>query len=149
MGAWIAWATDPIWSGRFEVLLQVAKDLRDNDHPEAAIVTAQTACEVCTEILLTETFRKRGIDYLSDPLGSLLPNYNLGNDRVRRVYQAATNDLITTETVRWAAFKQHTKKRNDVVHAGEAAARDKADASIKVVEDIIRHMVRHHYEKWS
>jgi hypothetical protein len=84
-----------------------------------------------------------------NPSNETYPDDALGNDRVRRVYQAATNDLITKETARWSAFKQHTKKRNDVVHAGEAATRGEADASIKVVEDIVRHMVRHHYEQWS
>ena len=79
-----------------EILLEAAKRLRDDGHPEAAIVTAQTACEVCTEIVLTATFRRRGIDYLSDPLGRLLHTYNVGNERVRRIYEAVTNDPITS-----------------------------------------------------
>lgn len=146
MSALIAWATDPIWGGRFKVLLQAAKDLRDNDHHEAAIVTAQTACEVCTEILLTVALRKRGVEYLSDPLDRLLPNYNLGNERVRKVYEAITDDLLTADAARWSKFQQHVKKRNGVVHRGEAATRAEADASISVVEDVIDHIVQHHYD---
>ncbi len=64
LAAWIAWANDPVWGGRFHILLQAAKDLRDNDHPEAAIVTAQMAFEVCTEVLLTQTLRERGVGYV-------------------------------------------------------------------------------------
>ncbi len=145
----MAFALDPLWGSRFEVLLEAAKRLRNDRHHEAAIVTTQTACEVCTELVLTETFRRRGLDYLSDPLGRLLPNYNIGNDRVRRVYEAATNDSIAAvDKLRWQRFKQHVERRNDVVHSGLEATQADADASIAVVEEIIEHIRKHYYETW-
>jgi hypothetical protein len=150
MGAgWIAFANDPLWGARFEVLLEAAKRLRDDGHPEAAIVTAQTACEVCTERVMTETFLRRRIDYLSDPLGRLLPNYNIGNDRVRKIYEAVTNDSIAAaDNARWQRFQQHVKKRHGVVHRGQEATQSDAGASITVVEEIIEHVRRHYYDTW-
>jgi hypothetical protein len=150
MGAgWIAFANDPLWGARFEVLLEAAKRLRDDGHPEAAIVTAQTACEVCTERVMTETFLRRRIDYLSDPLGRLLPNYNIGNDRVRKIYEAVTNDSIAAaDNARWQRFQQHVKKRQGVVHGGQEATPSDADASITVVEEVIEHVRRHYYDTW-
>ncbi len=147
-GAASAFANDPLWGKRFEVLLGAAKQLRDNDHNEAAIVTAQTACEVCTEIVLTLTFQSRGIDYLNDPLGHLLSNYNVGNERVRRLYEAVTDDLISKTSPHWSSFQKHVKKRNDVVHSGEQATRAEADASIAVAAEIIEHIKQHYYARW-
>ena len=145
----MAFANNPLWGARFEVLLEATKRLRDDGHPEAAIVTAQTACEICTEIVLTGTFQRRRIDYLSDPLGRLLPNYNIGNDRVRRIYEAVTNDSIAAaDSVRWQRFQQHVKKRHGVVHGGQEATRSDANASIKVVEEIIEHVREHYYDMW-
>ena len=147
MAAWIAWANDPVWGGRFHILLQAAKDLRDNDHPEAAIVAAQTAFEVCTEILISQALRNRGVDnQVVDVMESSIPTYNLGNDRTRRVYEAFTNDLGAADSARWSRLKQHVRKRDGVVHRGEAATRAEADASIALVEDVIEHMVRHYYD---
>jgi hypothetical protein len=112
-------------------------------------VTAHTACEVCTEIVLSEVWRRRNIDYLSDPLGRLLPNYNIGNDRVKRIYEASTDDSIASaDKGRWDRFKQHVKRRNDVVHSGLQATRVQADASIRVVEEMIEHVKKHYYETW-
>ena len=62
------------WEDRFFVLINTAKTLKDQGHPEAAIVTAQTACEVCTEIFLEAGFRNQDIAYLKGPINDLLTN---------------------------------------------------------------------------
>jgi hypothetical protein len=63
MGAgWIAWGAagfPEIWEARYEILLTTAKKLRDEGYNEAAIATAQTACETYTELVLTAAFRAR------------------------------------------------------------------------------------------
>src|SRR5687767_2764159 len=52
-------ATVVRWQERYRFLLDSARQLRDQRHHEAAIVTAQTACEVCTEVVLTDALRDR------------------------------------------------------------------------------------------
>ncbi len=136
--AWIAFANGA-WRERFEVLLDSAKQLRDQGHNEAAIVTAQIACEVYAEVVLTAMFARKNIEYLSDPIEEILPNYNLGNEKVRGVYVALCDDPIHQQ-VFWSRFKQHTKRRNDVVHRGTQANQADADDSITVVEEVIHHI---------
>jgi hypothetical protein len=79
----------------FQALLSTAKELNDNGHHEAAIVTAQTACEVCTEMVLTKTFEIRGVpEYLPKTLDDFVLGknytYNVGSDRVRKLYETVT-----------------------------------------------------------
>jgi hypothetical protein len=138
---------------RFQTLLSTAKGLNDNGHHEAAIVTAQTACEVCTAMVLTEILKIRDIDYLSDalaPTDGLLPNYNLSRKDVRRYYEAVTEDKIAEDdNDRWTRFQKHVRRRNKVVHhAGESATKAEADASIRVVQEMIEHILQHHDAKW-
>jgi hypothetical protein len=129
--AWIAFANNP-WRSRFEVLLDSAKQLRDQDYHEAAIVTAQIACEVYTEIVLSAMFTRKDIEYLFDPISKLLNNYNLGHNRVRKIYVAVCDDPIHEQPF-WSRFKQHTERRNNVVHRGQQADQADADDSITVV----------------
>jgi hypothetical protein len=130
------------WENRFFVLLDTAKTLKDQGHSEAAIVTAQTACEVCTEVFLEAGFRNKGISYLNDPVEALLHNnYNLGNDRVRNLYAAVCDDPIQQEPF-WSSFKEHVWRRHRVVHRGKRASQQEAEASIAVAEEVVRHIRR-------
>lgn len=88
--AWIAWAFPEMWKDRYEILLDTAKRLRDEGYHEAAVVTAHTACEVCTEITVSGALREKGLDHLSKPIDDLLPNYNIRNEKVRKLYEALT-----------------------------------------------------------
>jgi hypothetical protein len=132
---------------RLNVLFNTACWLRDRGYHEAAIITAQTACEFCTEMVLTDTFDSRGIGYLTDPVSELLPNYNLAHEKVRKVYDAVANDAIAQEPF-WPEFVEHSKKRNKVAHRGEKATRPDADASIAAVEKVIRHIQQHYASTW-
>jgi hypothetical protein len=137
--ALMAWAWPEWWDDRFFVLIKTAKDLKDQGHPEAAIVTAQTACEVCTEIFLEAGFRDQDITYLKDPITKLLPNYNVANPRVRSIYETVCDDQIGREPF-WARFKQHVERRNRIVHRGENASQQDAEDSIAVAEEVIVHI---------
>jgi len=83
-----------IWQTQYRPVPDTAKKLRDDGHHAAAIVTAQTACEVCTELVLTDVLRTRGVERLTKPLDDLLPRYNLANDKVRNLYVALSSDRI-------------------------------------------------------
>ncbi len=135
------WAMYPEWwTDRYEVLLDVAKRLRDDGHYEAAIVTAHTACEVCTETTLSAVFRLKGIEYLTDPLGGLISSYNLTNKKVRDVYEAVTNDRIQDQPF-WPSFTEHVRRRNEVAHRGGEATQQEATDSINAAEAVVRHLL--------
>lgn len=124
-----------------QCLLDAAGRLRADGHHEAAIATAQTACEVCTETMLSALFRIKGITYLTDPVGNLIPNYNLSNDRVRTLYVAVSEDPIHEEPF-WGAFKRHTKCRNEVVHGGREAEPWESEESIEAVKAVVGHLLK-------
>ncbi len=132
---------------RFVVLLNTARWQRDAGYHEAAIITAHTACELCTQIVLTATLDSRGIRYIAEPVKELLPSYNLAHAKVRKFYEAVTDDEIG-QTPFWSAFMVHNAKRNGAVHRGETATRSDADASIAAVEEVIRHVQKHYDETW-
>lgn len=71
----------------------------------------------------------------------------LVNGKVRKFYEAVTNDAIGQEPF-WPNFKAHSEKRNRVAHRGEGAARADADASVAVVEKVITHIQRHYASTW-
>ena len=74
---------------RYRVLLDSARQLREGGYFEAAIVTAQTACEVCAEIVISDVCKGRGIGHLAGTvMGLLNNNYNLANLLVRKLYRA-------------------------------------------------------------
>jgi hypothetical protein len=126
-----------VWR-RYEVLLDTAKELRDSGYNDAAIAIAQTACEVCTERVLTDAFTAKGIEYLAKPVDGFVSSYNLGSDRVRKLYTAVTgHNIHQDDTDRWRTFKEHVERRHAVVHRGHAATVEQADASIEAVEYII------------
>jgi hypothetical protein len=87
------------WQERYEVLLDTAHQLRGQGHHEAAIVTAQTACEVCTESVLTEALRERvGDDGVTDLITGSLGNYSPTNDRVKKWYETLFDHRIQDES---------------------------------------------------
>jgi hypothetical protein len=132
---------------RFVVLFNTARWQSAAGYHEAAIITAHTACELCTQVVLTATLDSRGIGYMADPVKDLLPSYNLAVLRVRKFYEAVTDDAIGQEPF-WQSFTQHNDRRNGAVHRGEPMTRADAAASIAAVEKVIRHIQRHYEATW-
>ena len=126
-----------VWR-RYEVLLDTAKKLHDAGYNEAAIVLAQTACEVCTERVMVAAAAAGG-----KPRSKLqLSNYNLDRTNVRKLYTEVTGqDIRQDDPGRWDAFQEHVKRRHKVVHRGQPATAEDASASIKAVEYIIGRML--------
>jgi hypothetical protein len=133
---------------RLNVLFNTACWLRDLGYHEAAVITAQTACEVCTAKVLADTLDRRGIGELSGPVLNLLPGYNLAHGRVRKFYEAVTNGAIGQEPF-WSSFKEHNERRVRIVHRGEKAMRADGEASIAVVEEVITHIQQHYAATWQ
>jgi hypothetical protein len=127
-----------VWGQQYKFLLDTAKKLRDQAHHEAAIVTAQTACEVCTEVVVSGWLRAKGIeDYVADLITEPLRSYNPLDHRVRKVYEAFSEDEIEPGKLLWQSFRAHVERRNDIVHRGRQATPQEADDSIAVAEAII------------
>ena len=131
---------DVRWGPRFWVLLETAKDLNDDGYPEAAIVTAHSACEIFTQLVFPRLLRATGRDHLFKPIRELLRgNYHIGQDKFRDLYVALFGDRIQHEPF-WKAFKDGVDVRNDVVHEGKKATEQQAANFIKAVEKVIGHM---------
>jgi hypothetical protein len=130
-----------IETNRHDALLETAGRLRADGQHEAAIAMAQAACEVCTKTTLQALFRINDIAYLTDPVGNLLPSYNLGSDRVRKLYVAVSGDPIQSEAF-WSAFKQHTKRRHAVLHEGREPEPWESEASIEAVRSVVSHLLK-------
>lgn len=131
----------PAWIKRFPhaSLLQLARGLATQGFHAQAVITAQTACEVCTEAVMTRLIRSRGIDDLQEALDWMIPTYNLGNDRVRKLYVALSSDEIEKATF-WPRFKTHTERRHEAAHKGMGISAHVAEASCQVAEELIRHL---------
>jgi hypothetical protein len=131
-----------VWSEQYRFLLDTAKKLRDQGHHEAAIVTAQTACEVCTEVVLSAMLHASGIEeYVADLITGPLPNYNLLSKRVQKVYEAFSEDKIRWGEPLWQSFRTHVVRRNDIVHQGRQATPQEANDSIAAAEAVIGHLL--------
>ena len=131
---------DRIWRAQYVILLDTAKQLHTQGYHAASIVTAQTASEVCTELVLTDALRAKSIEYLADPIGQMISNYSLHNSRVRNLYVAVTGDRIQDETF-WQSFKEHATRRNEIVHRGRQASAQEAADSIMAVESVIHQLL--------
>ena len=137
------------WRERYEVLLTSAVRLGEEGFNEAAIVTAQTACEVYVETVLTAAIRRtEGSERLIAALEMLQPRpYSLNNDRVRGLYELFSGHRIDTRGAVWSRFKEHVKRRHEIVHGGRAATPEEASDSITAVRELVSHMQRN--AKWE
>lgn len=137
--AWISLSLSERGEQYFDALIATAKRLRDQGDNEMAVVAAQMACEVYIEIVMTAMFEARKIDHLAEPVEDLMPSYSLGNAKVRKLYEALCDDHISQRPF-WSNFKEHTSRRNKIVHGGKRVNQAQAEASIKAVEGVIQHI---------
>jgi hypothetical protein len=81
----------------FEALLQSANGLLKGKNFSAAVLVAQTAIEVCTERLITKLLDRRGASFLSRWIDDSLTSYNIGSEKVRKLYQVASGDAAIAQ----------------------------------------------------
>lgn len=120
-------------------LLQQAKALLDEGRYPLSVVLAQTACEVFTEqmmVLLT--------DILDVPLrewiwGRLPRTADLDNEPIRELYTALSGDEIQKQPF-WSAYKDHVRRRHQVVHRGVDVDRVGAEHSYNAALRLIEHV---------
>jgi len=126
------------------VLMSTARELveRGSDGDlELAVVAAQMACEIQTEIVISELFDRRGLSELGRIVrapGALRGN-NLRDDRVRQLYGELSGDDIASKSF-WSDFVAHAKLRNAVVHSGRRVDPAEAEASVRVAAELTAHL---------
>ncbi len=122
-----------------EILLDTAKSLISQEHYMSAVVIAQTACEILTELTIKTILVAKRLDYLDHPISGLLPNYNLGNEKVRKLYVALSGDKIQ-DTPFWVGYTKMVTLRNKVVHKGTRPSLQQAEQAYKAAKELIKHL---------
>jgi hypothetical protein len=122
-------------------LIQNAYDLCDERKYNLAVIVAQMACEVVSELAFSTYFISRGIHELEKPIVALLPNFNLGsgNDKTRKLYEALSGDKITAQ-LWWSDYKSVVKLRNDIIHKSAQTNSATARAAVKTADQLVRHV---------
>jgi len=120
-------------------LINSSKEWIERDEFNVAIVFLQTACEVFTEQVIDAIMQKRSVAWLKEPIDDLFLNYNISNERVRKLYAALTGDRIQDQPF-WSDFKQHVELRNKVVHTQYNARKEEADKSLASVSAVVAHL---------
>ena len=117
-----------------------AKRLLDGGEFAAAVVVAQTSCEVLGENVLLRLMRKRGVELLSEWASrARRRSASFDNDLVRRLYVTLSNDEIQKAPF-WARYAAHVELRNKIVHEGRAVTKSEAEESYQAAMDFIRHI---------
>lgn len=123
-------------------LLEVARNSISrggNGDYEVAVVTAQMAAEIASEQVITAYLERKQVPELVEPLAGLASSYSLSNDRVLKLYNALTGDLVQQEPF-WQAYKEHARRRGRIVHESERTDKAAAEASVVAVEQLILHL---------
>lgn len=128
------------YSGPYhQVFLDMAKRLLDQGHQQMAVIAARTACEVCVEEALGKLLKHKGLGLLEESIDDLVPNYNLANDKLRKLYVTVSGDNIQDAPF-WSAFKEFATLRNKTVHEGKWIGRGKAEESLEVASKFVQHI---------
>ena len=120
-------------------LLEAAAEMANRGRYEVSVVTAQMACEICTEQVLRSYFASSGAGFLEGAVDDLLPSYNLANEKVRNVYVALTQDQIHQQFF-WAEYKTVVSIRNKAVHAGVRVQESQAQLVHRVTKLVVKHL---------
>jgi hypothetical protein len=122
-----------------EKLLTAAQDLIEKGEFSISVVVAHMSCEISVERAISRAFKTKGIDYLEQPVEDLLPSYNLANDRVRNLYNAATGGEIQKQSF-WQQFKESATRRNKAVHEGKIATKAEAEAAFNAASSLVAYL---------
>lgn len=120
-------------------LLEAAAEMAARGRFEVSVVTAQMACEICTERVLRAHFASSGAGFLEDAVDDLLSSYNLANEKVRNVYVALTQDAIHQQFF-WSKYKTVVSIRNKAVHAGARVQESQSQLVLRVARLVVKHL---------
>jgi hypothetical protein len=121
------------------MLLEISKELLRQKYYGAALVIAQTACEVFVEVAIATILKSKGLESLDQSLKDFVQNYNLANQRNRKLYVALSEDNIQRESF-WNKYVTMVKLRHDVVHKGKQVTAQEGKDSFEVANEMIEHL---------
>lgn len=122
-----------------DALLDTAKRLIESGEFGIATVVVHMACEVAADRALAEAYTRAGLDHMAEPVGELLNGFNLANDRIRKLYNAVSDDALETRHF-WQAFKESASRRNAIMHRAGRATRVEAEGSLNAGRALIEHL---------
>jgi hypothetical protein len=129
---WVArLSSDSTGSLRF---LEQASELLDEERFEMAVLAAQIHLEVHVKALV-DMIAEVAPSPLLDALRSGQRIWSPHDDRLRPMLDAVLGITIA-DFPRWAEFRTHMSRRNDVAHRGQAIDAESAKATIDVVSDL-------------
>lgn len=120
-------------------LLEAAGEMAVRGRYEISVVTAQMACEICTERVLRAYFAVSVAGFLERAVVDLLPSFNLANDKVRSVYIALTQDPIHQRFF-WSQYNTLVLVRNKAVHAGARVQESQSQLVLRVAKLVVKHL---------
>jgi hypothetical protein len=120
-------------------VIRTAEALIASGYYMSALPILQTACELLTEFVIVATLSESGFNHIREPLDELIPNYNLANERVRKLYVALTKDRIQNQTF-WSDYLQMVRLRHQVIHRGKDVSEEQAKWAQSVTLRTIQHL---------
>ncbi len=123
-------------------LIESAETLLTQGHYGPAVVIAQTACEVATELFISYALVKKDSEYLLDYFESQLRTFSLQNQGVRGLYIALIGDVDVAKKSFWEPHTKAAKLRHQVVHQGLPMTQDNADFAIKASTGFLDYLQR-------
>lgn len=120
-------------------LFSRARDLATEGQGPLAVILAQAACEVATELAFYVLFDRQGLMHLKDSIGVRFTL--LSDERPRKLYTALTKDEIQKASF-WAAFKKAVALRNEIAHRGTEPRPTTITATLDAYEQFLDHIER-------
>lgn len=121
------------------ILIDNARRLCVEGQSNIAVVVAHMACEVAVERKLAETFAKHGVSHLQESIYDLLNGFNIGNDKLRKLYVALSGDQINQQAF-WQSFMESVTRRNRIIHKGLIVTQTEAEESLKAADGLVTHL---------
>jgi hypothetical protein len=142
IGLFMSFGEDAPWLRHFNE----AQGMFAQKRYELAVITAQIACEVEVRAVIDEA-----ADAPEESLARIAIDgprtYSLIDRRAQAVLKAVIGRSPTSERF-WTKYKDHVRRRNNIVHSGARVTRADAAESIEVAEDFVNwlHSVRPHFD---
>jgi hypothetical protein len=124
-------------------LERLAHQLAATGQHDLAVVVAQTACEVFTELAVSRLLERNRLGGLGRILSDSVRVWSLADDRGgQRIFNELTGSQIQQQNEWWRAYKEHLGRRHRVIHGGARVSSDEAHASLAATESSLGYVAR-------
>jgi len=121
-----------------KTLLGLAQTLHDEGRYQLSVVTAQMACEVVGEQVLSALLSVQ-VGELEGAVLELVPSHHLAHDKVQALFDGLTGATLASEPW-WPGYRAHVKRRNGIVHRGARVEETGSSDSLKVASAFCSHV---------